>query len=77
VEEYWMPESLYPLALLACPIAMGLMMWLMMRGTRQQPPPAGDAAAKRGELAGLQAQIDQLKAQRDHESTETTRQPQS
>lgn len=71
-----MPESLYALALLACPIAMGVMMWLMMR-TRQQPPPADGAAAKRAELAGLQAQIDQLRAQRDHESTETTRQPQS
>ena len=72
-----MPESLYPLALLACPIAMGVMMWLMMRGARQQPPPAADAAAKRAELAGLQAQIDQLKAQRDHESSEAIGQPQS
>jgi hypothetical protein len=24
-------DTLYPLVLLACPIAMGLMMWLMMR----------------------------------------------
>ncbi|MFD8352478.1 hypothetical protein ACFV1X_26510 [Streptomyces coelicoflavus] len=27
-----MPQSLYPLLLLACPIGMGLMMWLMLHG---------------------------------------------
>lgn len=61
-----MPESLYALALLACPLGMGVMMWVMMRGNKQQPP-APDTATKQAELAGLQAQIDQLQAQRDHE----------
>ena len=70
-----MPESLFALALLACPVGMGLMMWLMMRGNHQQPA-AGDAAAKQAELAGLQAQIDQLQARRDHERAEAARQPQ-
>lgn len=56
-----MPESLYALALLACPVGMGVMMWMMMRGHKAQPE-AGDAAAKQAELARLQAQIDQLKA---------------
>lgn len=58
-----MPEALYALALLACPLGMGAMMWLMMRGRKDQPAD-GDAVAKRAELAGLQAQIDQLQAER-------------
>ncbi len=60
-----MPESLYALALLACPIGMGAMMWMMMRGQRAEP---SRDAAKEAELAALQAQIDQLHAaQRDRE----------
>ena len=60
-----MPDSLYALALLACPLGMGAMMWMMMRGQHSQPT---DDAAKQAELAGLQAQIDQLRAaQRDHD----------
>ena len=59
-----MPESLYALALLACPAGMGLMMWMMMRG--KTTPSDTDAEAKRVELVGLKAQIDQLLAeQRD------------
>lgn len=69
-----MPESLYALALLACPLGMGAMMWVMMRGNKQQPP-TPDTAAKQAELAGLQAQIDQLQAQRDHERNNTATEP--
>lgn len=68
-----MPEALYALALLACPLAMGVMMWAMMRGKNQQSPVA-DTAGKQAELAALQAQIDQLQAQRDHERN-ATREP--
>jgi len=56
-----MPDSLYALALLACPLGMGAMMWMMMR--KQEAPSAPDTQAKRAELAALQAQIDQLQAQ--------------
>lgn len=60
-----MPEALFAFALLVCPLGMGAMMWLMMRGRKDQPAD-GDAEAKRAELAGLQAQIDQLQAERDN-----------
>lgn len=66
-----MPESLYALALLACPLGMGAMMWVMMRGNKQQPP-GPETATKQAELASLQAQIDQLQAQRDHARNEST-----
>lgn len=39
-----MPDSLYPLALLACPLGMGAMMWVMMR--KQDTSSASDAQAK-------------------------------
>lgn len=60
-----MPQIFYSLAILACPVGMGLMMWYMMRGSKQAAPPAApdDPSA---ELARLRAEIDQLQAaQRD------------
>lgn len=55
-----MPESLYPLALLACPLGMGAMMWMMMRGHNK--PSESDTVAKEAELTALRAQIDHLHA---------------
>lgn len=69
-----MSETLIALAVLACPIGMGLMMLFMMRGNRNasdgdtQPQDATDA-----ELTRLRAEVDQLRAahadtgRRDHE----------
>ncbi|MGI8693577.1 MAG: hypothetical protein ACR2JK_11885 [Geodermatophilaceae bacterium] len=63
-----MPESFYAVALLACPVGMGLMMWFMMRGgkaatTAIESPRSGDDP----ELAKLRAEVDQLRAaQRDN-----------
>jgi hypothetical protein len=56
-----MLEQLYPLALLACPIGMGLMMWMMMR-SRNQPAPTS-AESSDNELARLRAEVDQLRAE--------------
>ncbi len=55
-----MPQSLYALAVLACPLGMGLMMWMMMRNNTQQPE--DNTAARQVELGRMQAEIDQLRA---------------
>ena len=73
-----MPEILglvipLPLYVLACPVGMGVMMWLMMRGGRhnqqmgQPPMPTGDQTMdqtidRETELARMRAEIDQLRA---------------
>ena len=56
-----MSESLYALAIRACPVGMGAMMWFMMRG--QHKPTESETATKQAELVALRAQIDQLQAQ--------------
>ncbi len=60
--EDLMPESLYALAFLACPVGMGAMMWLMMRGNKHLPAGEADSAEKQGELDRMQGEIDQLRA---------------
>lgn len=73
-----MSESLYFLALLACPLGMGMMMWMMMKMQRPAAPVATEEPAatgkpvettveKQAELVKLRAEIDQLRAERaDH-----------
>ncbi len=66
------PGALYGLAALACPVGMGAMMWVMMRGSRhgQQvglptmplESPAGGDLERQAELARMRAEIDQLRA---------------
>jgi hypothetical protein len=52
-------ELFYSLAILACPVGMGLMMWFMMRGSKNAPAaaPTDDT-----ELTRMRAEIDQLRA---------------
>lgn len=58
-----MPDLIYLLALLACPIAMGAMMLVMMRGKRDHHPPSAD----RDEVAQLRAEVEQLRTERPAE----------
>lgn len=53
------PEILYAVAVLVCPVAMGAMMWVMMRGNKDRPAVPDP---REGELARMRAEIDQLRA---------------
>ena len=61
-------EALVLLALLACPVGMGAMMWFMGRNMQQQQPavaaPAENVEDLRSEQARLTAEIDQLHSER-------------
>lgn len=54
-----MQSLLWGLAVVACPVGMGLMMWLMMRGQRAG---AGDTSER--QVTQLRAEVNQLKAER-------------
>ncbi|MDQ2883469.1 MAG: hypothetical protein M3Y48_20500 [Actinomycetota bacterium] len=54
-----MQSLLWVLAVLACPVGMGLMMWMMVRGQRTG---AGDTSER--QVTQLRAEIGQLKAER-------------
>ena len=58
-----MGSPLYGLVILACPIGMGLMMWLMMRGRKSGAVETSPADSRDvTELAQLRAEVDRLKA---------------
>jgi hypothetical protein len=64
-----MEQLFYAVAVLACPVGMGLMMFFMMRRPSQAPAPSPGG---QDELTRLRAEIDQLKAaQRDRSGTES------
>ncbi len=66
------PELLYSLALLACPVGMGLMMWMMMRGKGQGSAGSADTL-NADEVTRLRAEVDQLRCrQRDADVTRST-----
>ncbi len=68
-----MAQSLYALAFLACPVGMGLMMWMMMRGNKNQPATDETSTHKQAELVRMQAEIDQLRAaNRDRDAAGTS-----
>ncbi len=57
-----MPQIFYSLALLACPLGMGVMMYFMMRGNKQEPSKGSTDGATSEELTRLRAEVDQLRA---------------
>ena len=59
-----MTELVFALALLACPIGMGTMMWLMMRGGRNDPDTRAES-----EVAALRSEVAQLRASKDDRRT--------
>jgi len=56
-----MEQLLYGVAVLACPVGMGLLMWFMARGQRKSPVDTGDQ-----QVGQLRAEVEQLKAERAH-----------
>ncbi|MFF5757413.1 hypothetical protein [Streptomyces longwoodensis] len=58
-----MDNLLYLLPVLACPLGMGLMMWLMMRPKHSAQAPTG-TDADRQELMRLRKEIDALRDER-------------
>ena len=58
-----MRQLFYGLAVLACPIGMGLVMRLMIRGQRGSAP-----SSHQQQVAQLRAELDQLKAERAESS---------
>ncbi|MDQ2706499.1 MAG: hypothetical protein M3Z25_02175 [Actinomycetota bacterium] len=69
-----MQQLLYGLAALACPLGMGLMMWVMMRGQRGGSGSGASSAPlasedRAGQIDALRAEIDQLKADRAARTT--------
>ncbi len=68
-----MESVFYTLALLACPVAMGLMMFMMMmRGQNKGSADQPGGSADRGEVEALRAEIEALNADR---ATQTPNQP--
>lgn len=60
---------IFAIAMLACPLGMGLMMWLMMRNSHGQSDPSAKAQTPAERLAALRAQRQQLES----EISETSR----
>jgi hypothetical protein len=72
-----MQALFYGLAALACPVGMGLMMWMMMRGQNNgggnnNGNTGGGSAGldAPGQVAALRAEIEQLKADRAAQRTQ-------
>lgn len=60
-----MEGALLTLAVLACPVGMGAMMWLMMRGQRGNTnAPTQATAPPNDEIAELRSEVERLKAER-------------
>ena len=65
-----MDKLVYLLPILACPIAMGAMMWLMMRGNHTSAPQTDTATAE--EITALRAEVAALRADQPGQHTTST-----
>jgi len=65
-----MTEVFYGLALLACPLGMGAMMWMMMRGGHWHG--SGPSAQESSELGQLRAEVEQLRAEQQGDRPSTS-----
>ncbi len=63
-KEERVSSLLLGLAVLACPVGMGLMMWMMMRGSKSTPTTEATNSGGEQQLGQLRAEIDQFKADR-------------
>jgi nitrogen fixation-related uncharacterized protein len=63
-----MQSLLLGVAVLACPVGMGLMMWMMMRGQTKDSTASLDHSRQQ-EVQALRAEIELLKAQRANDRT--------
>jgi len=63
-----MQPLLLEVAVLACPVGMVLMMWIMMRGQGKDTAASQDHGSQQ-EVQALRAEIEQLKAQRADDRT--------
>jgi hypothetical protein len=63
-----MQSLLLGVAVLACPVGMGLMMWMMIRGQSKDTAASEDHSSQQ-EVQELRAEIEQLKAQRANDRT--------
>ncbi|WP_102143062.1 hypothetical protein [Mycobacterium hubeiense] len=69
-----MSSVLYSLALLACPVGMGLMMFMMMRGQSRSPADQAESgSADRSDVDALRAEIEALKAERTADTPQPPR----
>jgi hypothetical protein len=64
VGKFEMASVFYTLALLACPVGMGLMMLMMMRGHNKSAADQASSPTSRDEVDALRAEIEALKT--DH-----------
>lgn len=74
-----MSHLLYYVPALACPVGMGAMMWLMMRGKSSNTAPDAPAqlvlptSDQRAELARLRAELDEMRSQARNDRTALSR----